>query len=210
MFAHPLTIDQATSRSTTPKPELPSYTQPTKQSSRRLSAASTAGSVISEAPPSRPNGHSRVPSTGPMPNPPRPGSSQSIRPDSSMSSRGHSIPPVVMKKTRAPAQSRAEPAKPRVRRKSPLNDTGVARTGNDGSLDPPSRSGSVSLPPHPPGSTQNADIDNLTSGMKKISISLVTKVCNFKDYLDCTMSKWLSLTCDSIFSFVERSLTTRL
>jgi histone deacetylase HOS3 len=118
-----------------------------------------------------------VPSNGPAA-PPRPGSSQSIRPDSSMSSRGQSIPPVVVKKTRAPAKPRAEPAvKPRVRRKSPLNDTGAATAGNDGAgtVYPPPRSGSVSLTTNQPAGSQNSDIDSLTSGMKKINLSLVTK-----------------------------------
>ena len=97
-----------------------------------------------------------------------------------MSSRGHSIPPVVVKKTRTPAQPRAEPAKPRVRRKSPLNDTGVATGENDGTMDPPSRSAGVVLPAKPPVDAQTSDIDNLTSRMKKINISLVTKVRNFE------------------------------
>lgn len=104
----------------------------------------------------------------------RPGSAQSIRPDSSMSSRGPSIPPVVVKKTRAPAQPRAaaDPAKTRVRRKSPLNNSGSAKAS-----EPPSRSGSVALLNPPGGSqeSQNSDMDSLTSGMKKINLSLITK-----------------------------------
>ena len=118
-----------------------------------------------------------MPSNGPAA-PPRPGSSQSIRPDSSMSSRGHSIPPVVVKKTRVPAQPRAEPAaKPRVRRKSPLNDTGASTAGNDatGTVYPPSRASSVFLTTNQHAGSQNSDIDSLTSGMKKINLSLVTK-----------------------------------
>ena len=108
--------------------------------------------------------------------PPRPGSAQSIRPDSSMSSRGHSIPPVVVKKTRAPAQPRAEPAvKQRVRRKSPLNDTGATASSSDGTADLSSRAGSISLTGIPPANKQKSDIDSLTSGMKKINLSLVTK-----------------------------------
>ena len=171
-----LAAEKAVARSSTPQPELPSYTQPTQQSSRRLSVASAAGST-SEAPSSRPNGHSRAPSNPPKVNPTRPGSSQSIRPDSSMSSRGHSIPPVVVKKTRAPAQPRAEPAKPRVRRKSPLNDTGKAVGGNDGTIELPSRASSISLAKSQPPKTEASDVDALTSGMKKINISFVTKVC---------------------------------
>ncbi|KAG0653050.1 Histone deacetylase HOS3 [Hyphodiscus hymeniophilus] len=165
-----LAAEKAVSRTTTPKPELPSYTQATQQSQRRLSIASTTGSVISEAPSTRPVGKVRAP-----PNQARPGSSQSIRPGSSMSSRGHSIPPVVVKKTRAPAQPRTEPAKPRNRRKSPLNDTVKVIGGNDGAMDPPSRAGSASLATNELVKPEIPDMDGLTSGMKKINISFVTK-----------------------------------
>ena len=160
---------QAVVRSTTPKPE-PSYTQPTKQSNRRLSVASNTGSVTSES--TGPNGHHRAPSYGPN-FPPRPGSSQSIRPDSSMSSRGHSIPPLAVKKTRAPSQPRNEPAKTsRVRRKSPLNESSKAQ---DATMGPPSRSSSAAPLSTEPSGVQPSDIDNLTSGMKKIKINLTTK-----------------------------------
>jgi histone deacetylase HOS3 len=168
-----LTSLQATSRSATPSSE-PSYTKPTSQSSRRLSLASTTGSVTSDDP--RPNGHNRVPSNGPTTYSHRPGTAQSVRPDSSMSSRGHSIPPVVVKKTRAPAQPRAEPAKTsRVRRKSPLHDSGATAAGSDTTVEPPSRSTSVSGPPSEPSKPQDSDIHNLTSGMKKIKLNLTTK-----------------------------------
>ena len=168
-----LATETALSRSTTPKPELPTYTKPTQQSSRRLSTASTAGSVISEPPSSRPNGHSRAPSSQP-----RAGSSQSIRPESPISSHGHSIPPVAVKKTRAPGQPRAEPAKPRIRRKSPLNDNGKALRGDDGKPGLSSREGSVLLAASQPSKSENPDMDALTSAIKKINISFVTKVCN--------------------------------
>lgn len=105
----------------------------------------------------------------------RPGTSQSVRPESSMSSRGHSIPPVVVKKTRAPAQPRQprpEPVKSsRVRKKSPLNEGPSAQ---DGANDvPPPKSTSAIVPPVP--SAPQSDIDSLTSGMQKVKISLVTK-----------------------------------
>jgi hypothetical protein len=90
-------LNQTISRSTTPKPE-PGYTQPTKQSTRRLSMISNSGSVTSEVP--NMNGHARTSSIGQGSMPNRPPSSQSVRPDSVMSSRGHSIPPVAVKKTR--------------------------------------------------------------------------------------------------------------
>jgi histone deacetylase HOS3 len=175
-FQPKLTTCQATSRSTTQNPSLPSYTQPTQQSNRRLSVASIVGSVTSDIPTTRPNGYSKEPSNPPTANPPRPGSSQSIRPDSSMSSRAHSIPPVVVKKTRAPANTRVEPPKPRVRRKSPLNDIGKVVGRSDGTLDPLSKAGRVSLSSKQRSKSETPDIDDLTSGIKKININLITKV----------------------------------
>ena len=84
-----------------------------------------------------------------------------------MSSRGHSIPPVVVKKVRAPAQPRNDQAKiSRVRRKSPLG-------GNDGSGEAHSRSASVASVA--PANPQGSDMDMLTSGIKKIKINLTTK-----------------------------------
>lgn len=151
---------------------MPDYTKPTAQSSRRLSLSSNTGSVTSEAPP-RHNGY-RVPSNGAMSN--RPGTSQSVRPESSMSVRGQSVPPITVKKTRAPAQPRGEAPKPsRVRRKSPLNDGGAAPIGTDVAILPPSRSSSVVLPTTEISTSQTSDIDSLTSGMKKVKISLTTK-----------------------------------
>jgi histone deacetylase HOS3 len=101
-----------------------------------------------------------------------------------MSSLGHPILPVVVKKTRAPAQSRVEPPKPRVRRKSPLHDTGKADPSNDGATNPPpSLASSVSLPPSQSQKSEASGIDSLTSGMKKINISLVTKVCTIPHVL---------------------------
>lgn len=146
---------------------MPDYTRPTAQSSRRLSLSSNAGSVTSEAP--RQNGY-RVPSNGP-----RPGTSQSVRPDSSMSVRGPA-PPIVVKKTRAPTQPRPEPAKSsRVRRKSPLNEGSTILGNNDKTTDPLSRSSSLTIPSTAPSTAQSSDIDNLTSGMKRVKISLTTK-----------------------------------
>jgi histone deacetylase HOS3 len=109
---------------------------------------------------------------------PRPGSSQSIRPDSSMSSRGHSIPPVVIKKTRVPAQPRTEaPKPPRVRKKSPLNDSSTSATAStrESTMEPPSRSSSVVLPSIESSNSQTSDIDSLTAGMKKVKLNLTTK-----------------------------------
>ncbi|KAH7309330.1 hypothetical protein BKA65DRAFT_610553 [Rhexocercosporidium sp. MPI-PUGE-AT-0058] len=152
------------SRSTTPMPD---YAK-TTASSRRLSLSSNAESVISEAPP-RQNGY-RVPSNGP-----RPGTSQSVRPGSSMSVRG-SIPPIAVKKTRAPAQPRPEAKTSRARRKSPLNEGRTSST-TDAPVKAPSRSSSAVLPTAETSAatSQASDIDSLTSGMKKVRISLTTK-----------------------------------
>ncbi|KAI9051747.1 hypothetical protein LZ554_004787 [Drepanopeziza brunnea f. sp. 'monogermtubi'] len=158
----------APSRSTTPMPD---YTKPTAQSKRRLSLSSNAGSVISEAPP-RKNGY-RVASNGRMST--RPGTAQSIRPESSMSVRGQSAAPIAVKKTRAPVQPREAPKVSRVRRKSPLNDSGVAPVGTEGATEPSSRSPGVVLPSVEKATSQTSDIDSLTSGMKKVKISLTTK-----------------------------------
>ncbi|KAK0124818.1 hypothetical protein ONS96_008699 [Cadophora gregata f. sp. sojae] len=160
-----LAASTATSRSTTPMPD---YAK-TTASSRRLSLSSNAGSVTSEAPP-RQNGY-RVPS-----NSARPGTSQSVRPESSISVRGQPNAPIVLKKTRAPAQPRPEAKTSRVRKKSPLNDAG-ASTADTLPKNPPSRSGSVVLPTTETSATtsQASDIDSLTSGMKKVKISLTTK-----------------------------------
>lgn len=146
----------------------PSYSKPTTQSSRRLSLISNSGSATSEAPMS--NGHSRAPSYG------RPGTSQTFRPDSAMSSRGHSIPPVVVKKTRAPAQPRGDAPKPsRVRKKSPLNDGASVVTESSSTSVPQLASNDVVLPTTEAPNSQISDIDSLTSGMKKIKLSLTTK-----------------------------------
>jgi histone deacetylase HOS3 len=93
-----------------------------------------------------------------------------------MSSRGHSIPPVVVKKTRAPAQPRNETSTTsRVRRKSPLNDSGASAHGNDGTMEVPLRSSSVVLPTTELSNSQSSDIDDITSGMRKVKLNLTTK-----------------------------------
>jgi len=146
----------------------PSYSKPTSQSSRRLSLISNSGSATSEAP--LPNGHNRVPSYN------RPTTSQTVRPDSSLSSRGHSIPPVVVKKTRAPAQPRAEAKTSRVRKKSPLGgEGGAVASGSTSTAVPQLVPSDVVLPSTEISSSQTSDIDNLTSGMKKIKLNLTTK-----------------------------------
>jgi hypothetical protein len=116
----------------------------------------------------------QAPSSGPTAISRRPGTAQSVRPDSAMSSRGHSIPPVVVKKTRAPPQHRNEaPKQSRVRKKSPLNDSSAQAPLGDGTTD--SRSSDVVLPSIEPSTSQASDMDSLTSGMKKIKLNLTTK-----------------------------------
>lgn len=159
------------SRSTTPKPE-PGYTQPTKQSTRRLSMVSASGSVSSEAPIGQiQNGHARTSSIGQKTMPNRPGSSQSVRPDTAMSSRGHSIPPVVVKKTRTANTARTDAPKPaRVKRTPSAQGTGNVKD------DVPSLPTSqVTSNTKPLDNSSSSDMDSLTSGMKKIKINLTTK-----------------------------------
>jgi histone deacetylase HOS3 len=163
-------VEQASSQSTIPKLE-PSYKQPTKQSARRLSLASNTSSVTTEVPNMKSNIVGRHPSISST-NPIRPPSVSSVRPDSSMSSRGHSIPPVVVKKTRPAASTakvaRAESAKPaRAPRKSPVG------VGSASEIIPKSRVLSASK--SQTTEVANTDIDSLSAGMKKIRVSLVTK-----------------------------------
>jgi histone deacetylase HOS3 len=118
----------------------------------------------------------QAPSNGPTAMSQRPGTSQSVRPGSAMSSRGNPVPPVVVKKTRAPPQPRKDAPKPtRVRRKSPLNDSAGEASAGDGTNDQQSRSSSVVLPSIETATAQPSDMDNLTSGMKKIKLNLTTK-----------------------------------
>lgn len=83
-----------------------------------------------------------------------------------MSSRGPPVPPVVVKKTRAPAKARTDPSKPgpgRPRKKSPVNNPDNNTIDTTGASPPVNNK------------NQTLDVDSLTSGMKKIKISLVTK-----------------------------------
>ncbi|KAG4030805.1 hypothetical protein MFRU_011g02580 [Monilinia fructicola] len=143
--------------STTLLPET-NPTQSTQQSVRRLSSTSSTGPIL--PPPPRPT-NNRAPSFSQ-----RPGSSTGVRPASSMSSRGPPVPPVVVKKTRAPAKARTDPSKPgpgRPRKKSPVNNPDNNTIDTTGASPPANNN------------NQTLDVDSLTSGMKKIKISLVTK-----------------------------------
>src|SRR4051812_10939806 len=91
-----------------------------------------------------------------------------VRPGSSMSSRGPTVPPIVVKKTRAPPQARNDATKPsRARKKGPNNGPSAPLHGGTAATD--------SAPPTTVASNATSDMDSLTSGMKKIKINLITK-----------------------------------
>lgn len=167
---------QAGSRGPTSKSN-PSYKQPAKQSNRRSSLVSNSGSVAS-AVPSVPiqNGHNYILVGGTGTVPESAESPQSIRPDSSLGNRTHSIPPVVVKKTRTVTQARTEARK--VSRTNSKyypapNDNPVSGVDSQGSR-PTSRVPSASRAASSAAS-KDADIDSLTIGMKKIKINPLTK-----------------------------------
>jgi histone deacetylase HOS3 len=82
----------------------------------------------------------------------------------------------VVKKTRTPAQPRADGSRPTpVRRKSPLAEKGRSSLGNDGTIDVPTRTSSTSFPTKQNFGSKSSDIDHLTTGMKKVKLSLTTK-----------------------------------
>lgn len=90
----------------------------------------------------------------------------SVRPGSAMGSRGPPPPPVTVKKTRAPAKPRTDSSKSgpgRPRKKSPPVTETDSNTNDIGAI------------PAADSSNQSSDVDSLTSGMKKIKISLITK-----------------------------------
>lgn len=81
-----------------------------------------------------------------------------------------------MKKTRTPAQPRADGPRPTpVRRKSPLAEKGRSSLGKDGTIDVPSRTSSTAFPTKQHSGSKPSDMDNLTTGMKKVKLSLLTK-----------------------------------
>jgi len=82
-------------------------------------------------------------------------------------------PPVAVRKARAPAKPRAEPAKAApLRKKSPLN-TSVTTTSNNNENGVANAGGVITGGPN--AVPKPDDIDTLTSGMRKVKISLVTK-----------------------------------
>ncbi|KAM0145304.1 hypothetical protein ACHAP3_000430 [Botrytis cinerea] len=136
--------------------------QSTQKTPRRLSAASISTTVAMPPPPRPAPAANKAPSSSQ-----RPGSSMSVRPGSAMSSRGPPPPPVVVKKTRAPAKPRTDASKPgpgRPRKKSPPVTDSDSNTNS-----------TIGAVPTAGNSNQSSDVDSLTSGMKKIKISLLTK-----------------------------------
>ncbi|KAJ8067751.1 hypothetical protein OCU04_003355 [Sclerotinia nivalis] len=136
------------------------HSQSTQQSTRRLSSVSTTGPILPQ--PRQAPAANRAPSFSQ-----RPGSAMSARPGSAMSSRAPPVPPVVVKKTRAPAKSRTDTSKPgpgRPRKMSP------PVTGSDTNTD-----NAIEAGPAAESRNHSSDVDSLTSGMRKIKISLLTK-----------------------------------
>lgn len=170
-----IAAEKAVSQSTTPKPES-TYTQPTQTSSRRLSLTSNAGSVSSQFQPpiadvvdnnSRPTSSSTFQ---------RSGSSQSIRPGSSMSSVVPPVPSLTVKKTRPVASSSKAVKAPK---KSPAVEGKVKPVvgENEAHSRPPlaKKTPSTKDSASPSTAIAEQDMDSLTSGMKKVKITLTTK-----------------------------------
>lgn len=174
-----LATDKVLARNSSTKPEF-GHKQPTEQSSRRLSLTSNAGSVATVATSVMTSNGRKLPSHPPVPS--RPDSSQSIRPDSSMSSRGPSFPPILVRKTRAPTAARGEAPKPsRASARAPAARKASAPAGNKDDIPllrrQPSKDQSMNglVAPTATATVGSLDIDSLTSGMKKVKISLTTK-----------------------------------
>lgn len=160
-----LATDKALARSV-PKPE-PSYKQATKQSNRRLSLVSNSSIATEPATATALNG-ARVASQPPLPN--RPGSSQScMLPNTNASSRGPSIP--LVKKTRAPANSRDAPKTARAASRASVASKPRVSASNEARQ----RQASAQQPTNGPSASTDADIDSLTAGMNKVKINLTTK-----------------------------------
>jgi histone deacetylase HOS3 len=124
------------------------------------------------------NSHSRAPSISSSILTQGPPNSQSNRPGSSMSSRGQSVPPVVVKKTRTVNSTRPEAAKTaRTRKKSPGASNISNSHGSDGAQDSPAilQNAKSADGPKPSENTPISDVDSITSGMKKITINIPSK-----------------------------------
>ena len=155
-----LASEKASSRTGTPAPEKLSARPP----GRRLSAAST---VVSETPDMIPP---PVPSNGS----PRPGTAMSGRPSSAMSGKTPPTPSAALpvKKIRVP--SRKEPAtRTNKAPKKAQGDTSMAST--NGSKPGGGLTASTKPASSLPSVKADAEMENLTSNMKKVKITLITK-----------------------------------
>ncbi|CCC05046.1 hypothetical protein SMACR_07369 [Sordaria macrospora] len=135
--------------------------------SRRLSAASTiVPDSVDSSPPSHRYSTMNAGDDG------RPETSMSIRPESSMSVRpqGNAL---AVKKTRGPAKNKYALQAPKIQRKTSTSTIESARSSNASlvSPTPASHSGETQ-----PSNGSNGDgVDNLTGGMKKVKITLITQ-----------------------------------
>ncbi|KAK3687393.1 hypothetical protein B0T22DRAFT_457130 [Podospora appendiculata] len=139
-----------------------------RQSGRRLSAASA---VVSDgAEPAAP-----APLPAPIRAAVRPDTAQSIRPESSVSVRAANSNPITVKKTRGPAKK--EPAPRRAPKKAPGTAVGGPSTVAKATKTTAAPSvAPASAPPSPPSTSKtDDDMEHLTSNMKNIKITLVTK-----------------------------------
>ncbi|POR34493.1 Histone deacetylase HOS3 [Tolypocladium paradoxum] len=139
--------------STRSTPSCPNGSQSARRTSRRLSGASTALSPAQEEPPLA-------------------GSDSSVsRPTSSTSSKAQSGGKLAVKKVRATAAARKDTA-PRPPRSSPRKASTPARTR------PTAATAQAPRPATAPGAASDdatRAMDNITAGMKKIKINLITK-----------------------------------
>ncbi|KAJ4414308.1 histone deacetylase [Neurospora sp. IMI 360204] len=135
--------------------------------SRRLSAASTiVPDSLDASPPSHRYSAMNAGDDG------RPETSMSIRPESSMSVRAQGNPLVVMK-ARGPAKNKYALQAPRTQRKTSTSTIESARSSNASLVSPASASHSAGAQP---SNGSNGDgVDNLTGGMKKVKITLITQ-----------------------------------
>lgn len=149
-----------------PAPPQPELKYPTKQPSRRQSLVSS----VSEAPSTSWNGRGRVPSVQLNGNP-RPDTAQSIRPESSMSVRGTNG---GVRKTLSMAQGRPDVSKPSRTRKPQLSDSLGSIPNVDGASEVATAPVAPSAPYAQPRNDDTA-LDNITSGLGKIKLTLLTK-----------------------------------
>lgn len=147
-----LPVEKAVSRGSTPAPG-----KKPRQTGRRLSAAST---IVSES-------VDLVPPT--QPRTARPNTSPTIRPESSVSVRTASTNNV--KKTRAPAKKDPVPRAA----KAPKKVATSGSNGRTGTKTSPLSSPPISAFPDQASDKVGSDMDDLTSNMKKIKITLVTQ-----------------------------------